>query len=136
MRILLAIPLLAALGVGFVAAEAQRAEGNRFAARYAEAEAAESAGRYSLAADLFADAAGYRDADDRAIAAQDAYDSAVSAGAAALDAGRYDEAITLLDPLARLHPGDREIAALLAQAHTKRMDSLLASAEDAPIPQH
>jgi Tol biopolymer transport system component len=131
MRILLAIPLLAALGVGFVAAEAQRAEENRFAARYAEAEAAEGAGRYSQAAALFTDAAGYRDADARAIAAQDAYVAALSAGAEALDAGRFDEAIALLDPLARQHPGDAEIAALLAQAHTNRVNALMASAEDA-----
>jgi len=131
MRIILAVPLLAALCVGFVATEAQRSEEDRFAARYAAAEAAEGAGRYSLAAELFADATGYRDADARAIAAQNAYDSALSAGAAALDAGRYDEAIALLDPLARQHPGDHEITALLAQAHANRMSSLMASAEDA-----
>lgn len=131
MRILLTIPLLAALGVGFVAAGAQRTEENRFAARYAEAEAAERAGRFALAAQLFADAAGYRDADARAITAQESYGATIGAGAAALDAGRYDDAITLLDPLARQHPGDREVAALLAQAHADRMNALLASAEDA-----
>ncbi|MBA3415418.1 MAG: PD40 domain-containing protein, partial [Chloroflexia bacterium] len=104
-----------------------------FAARYTAAEAAEAAGRYALAADLFVDAAGYRDADARAASAQGAYDAAVSAGGTALDAGRYDEAIALLDPLSLQHPGDREITALLVQAHADRHAGLVAGAEDAMV---
>ena len=130
-RTLLTIPVVAALAVGFVAAEAQRAEEDRFASRYDAAEAAEAEGRFALAADLFGDAAGYEDAEARVVSARSAYDTAVDAGAAALDAGRYDEAISLLDPLAFQHPSDREIAALLTQAHRERYSGLIAGAEDA-----
>lgn len=129
--LLVAVPLLALLAVVGLVRQAERAELARF---YARAEAAAAVGDYETALDAFAAAAGYGDADARRDAlaaslapARDAYDR----GVAALGAGRYDEAVALLDPVVARLPGHREAADLLAEARRLLAADLLQRADAA-----
>jgi Tol biopolymer transport system component len=120
--------IVALLGTGFARYQTDQA---RSAERYAQAEAAEAAGRYTAAADLFAEAGDYRDAEARRATALATYRSIYLDAAAALDAGRYDEAIELLLPLARRFPGQSDAHLLLAQARAAREQALRAAADSA-----
>jgi len=120
LRVLALVPLLAALAA---AGGYYRAESAAPAARFAEAQAAEAAGRYEDALDAYAAAGDFGDAAARrAVLAADlaALRSASRASAAALDAGRPDEAIALLAPVVRALPGDAAAVGLLAHARERQ----------------
>jgi Tol biopolymer transport system component len=120
--------IVALLAAGFARYQADQ---TRAAEWYAQAEDAEAAGRYTAAADLFAAAGDYRDAEARRAAALATYRSIYLDAAAALDAGRYDEAIELLLPLARRFPGESDATLLLAQARAAREQALRDAADAA-----
>ena len=102
LRLLYLIPVLVLLSGGATAAARFRADQAALADRYAEAAAAAAAGHHPEAAAAFAALPGYRDADARraeALAALAPYRDAYLDGIAALDAGRFDEAIDRLVPV-------------------------------------
>ena len=122
-RLLYLVPVLALLTAGGVAADRYRSTQADQAAWYARAEAAVAAGHHANAAEAFANAGGYRDAEERhaaALAALAPYRAAYLDGAAALDAGHHDEAIAALLPVARDLPGYADAAALLERARAAR----------------
>lgn len=121
---MLILPVVAALGTAGTVAALYRADQAEQAGWYATAEAAEAAGRSGEAAGAFAAAGGYRDADARRAAILGPHAAAVDAAAAALDAGRYDEAIGLLTPAVAAVPDDAEAALLLEQARAARVADL------------
>lgn len=129
LRMLIVVPLVVGLGIPVTAAAVHQAERSRLADRYERAQAAEAAGQYPAAADLYADASGYRDADARRLAALAAYDTALGTVTSYLDTGRFDEAISFLDTLSAQLPGDAEVAALIVQAHASRHAALLDQGE-------
>ena len=130
-RAVAVLPLVVALGLVLGGLGWYRVEQDRLAGWYARAEAAEAAGYYTQAADLFGKAEGYRDATARRGAALAAYRAVYLQASAALDAGRYDEAIALLVPLARRFPGESDATLLLAQARDAREAALRAEADAA-----
>ena len=101
---------------------------------YARAAAAEAAGRLPEAIEAYEAANGYKDAEARrsAVVTKLApYREAHAAGVAALDAGRYDDAIASLLPVARELPTYEHAALLLAQARTAREADLRRQMETA-----
>src|SRR5687767_7248412 len=107
--LLVAVPPLAALAVGAGYRQATRAD---LADAYARAGAAAAAGRFEEALDAYAAAGDYGDAAARR-AALDArlqpQRSAYLAGVAALDAGRYDQAVAALLPVVRDLPDRKSV---------------------------
>jgi tetratricopeptide (TPR) repeat protein len=134
LRLLYLLPILALLSGGATAAARYRADRVALAERYAAAVAAATAGRHPEAAAGFAALPGYRDADARraaALAAVAPYRDAYLDGVAALDAGRFDEAIARLLPVARDLPGYEDAVARLADARRLRADVLRREADAA-----
>jgi Tol biopolymer transport system component len=130
-RVVTLLPPVLALAIVLSGLVRYQAEQTRAAERYAAAEAAEAAGHYSAAAELFAAAGDYRDAEQRRAAALATYRTIYLDAAAALDAGRYDEAVALLLPLARRFPGESDATLLLAQARAAWEGSLRQRADEA-----
>ena len=129
-----AVPLLVLVFSGLIVAARYRAGQADLAVWYARAEAAAAAGRHAEAADAFAAAGGYRDAEARrgaAAAALVPYRAAYLDGLAALDAGRHDDAIAALLPVVRDLPDYADAAALLDRARAARADGLRHQADAA-----
>ncbi len=108
------------LGVSAAFGAEYRAEQAERARWYACADEAAATGHPAVALAAYASAAGYRDAEARRADILAPYQDAVRQGRAALDAQRYDEAITLLTPVARDLPADQEARTLLEQARAGR----------------
>ena len=130
-RVAVLLPPLLIVGLLVAGFARYQAGQTRAAEWYAQAEAAVAAGRYTAAADLFAAAGDYRDAEARRATALATYRSIYLDAAAALDGGRYDEAIALLLPLARRFPGESDATLLLAQARAAREQALRDAADSA-----
>ena len=129
LRRALAVAPLVALVV--LAVLAFRAEQERDARRYREAEAAVATGRYPVAIEAFSAAGGYRDAPERRddlIAALAPHRAATAGAALALAAGNHDAAIAALLPVVRALPRDEEAPRLLAEARRALAAALLAAA--------
>ena len=127
LRLLYLVPIVALVGGGGVGAERYRA-GQAELARWSERGlTASAAGAYPEAIEAFTAADGYRDADARHAAATEAlapYHVAYLDGLAALDAGRFDDAIASLLPVARDLPGYHDASGSLATARLGRLASL------------
>src|SRR5262249_48265352 len=98
------------------------------AVAYQRAEAAEAAGDYLAAIDAFQKAAGYRDAAQRRAGVLDRlvpYRDAYFAGVAALENGRYEDAIVALLPVVRDLPTYEDAAFLLERARNAWHDELV-----------
>ncbi|HEY7030105.1 MAG TPA: hypothetical protein VH482_02195 [Thermomicrobiales bacterium] len=131
-RALTIVPLLLILTAGGTVAARYRSERSGLAAAYARAERALAAGDYDTAIAEFARAGSYRDAAGRRAATQAElapYRDAYYDGAAALDAGRYDDATAALLPVARAIPTYHDVLALLDEARRRRDDGLSREAE-------
>jgi Tol biopolymer transport system component len=116
-------------GIGF---DRYRSDRAAQAVAYERAAAAESAGRLDEAIVAYGEARGYRDADERQAAARAAlapYRAAYLDGVAALESGRYEEAITLLVPVVRDLPDYEDAAIRLEEAREQRRLALLKRAE-------
>jgi dipeptidyl aminopeptidase/acylaminoacyl peptidase len=135
-RTLSIVPLVALLVTGAVGTDRYRDDRAALAAAYDRGAEAEAAGRLDEAIVAYGRAGGYRDADARrasVLAALAPYRTAYLEGLAALDAGRFDEAIAFLAPVVRYLPNYEDAAARLAEARARRSEALLARAEDAEI---
>jgi Tol biopolymer transport system component len=109
-----------------------RSEQSTLAASYHRAEVALAAGDYDGAISAFAQAGTYRDAAHRRLVTQAEiapYRDAYFDGAAAFDAGRYDDAIAALLPIARAYPTYKDVLTLLATARDQRARDLTRDAE-------
>jgi Tol biopolymer transport system component len=127
-------PIVVLLVIGGLGLERYRNDLAVQAAAYDRALAAEAAGRLDEAIVAYGEAGGYQDADVRraaVVAALAPYRTAYLDGVAALDAGRFDEAITLLVPVVRDLPDYEDAAARLAEARERRRFALVARVEEA-----
>jgi Tol biopolymer transport system component len=133
-RLLSVVPLVVLLVMGGIGVDRYRSDRAALAAAYDRAAAAESAGRLDEAIVAYGEARGYRDADARraaALAALAPYRSAYLDGVAALESGRFDEAIALLVPVVRDLPHYEDAAVRLAAARERRRLALLDLVEEA-----
>ncbi|HKG24223.1 MAG TPA: hypothetical protein VKB09_01175 [Thermomicrobiales bacterium] len=137
-RTLSLVPVILVLTAGGAVGARYRSEQSALASSYDRAVRALAAGDYDTAVSAFAQAGDYRDAADRRLATlteigphRDAYYD----GAAALDAGRYDDAIAALLPVARALPTYRDVLALLDEARRRR-DRDLARAAEVAVARH
>ncbi|MEA2596222.1 MAG: TolB protein [Thermomicrobiales bacterium] len=133
-RVLYLLPVLAVLVATTQFVDGARARQRMLTAAYGRAQAAEAAGDYLEAIDAYADAAGYRDAMERraAVVARLApYRDAYFVGVTALEAGRYDEAITAFLPIVRDLPTFEDAAYLLEQARTAQKEDLIRKVDQA-----
>jgi Tol biopolymer transport system component len=131
-RALTLVPLLLILAVGGTVGARYRSERSGLAAAYDGAERALAADDYETAIADFARAGSYRDAAGRRVAVQAElapYRNAYYDGVAALDAGRYDDAIAALLPVARDLPTYHDVLALLEDARRRRASDLDHDAE-------
>ncbi len=131
-RSLLMLPLVLAVVAGGVVAGRLRWEQAGSAAAYARAEHALAAGDYEAAITAFGEAGGFRDAPVRraeAIATVAPYRAAYHDGIAALDAGRYAEAIATLLPVAQALPGYEDVLDRLEEARDHQEIALARQAE-------
>ena len=131
-RALTIVPVIVLLTAGGTVAARYRTERAALAAAYERAERALAAGDYDAAISNFAQAGTYRDAVARRAATQAEfapYRDAYFDGAAALESGRYDEAIATLLPVARAVPSYADVLALLDEACTERDGELARDAE-------
>lgn len=126
------LPLILVITAGGAVGARYRSEQSTLAASYERAERALAAGDYDTAISAFAQAGDYRDAAARRLATlteiaphRDAYYD----GAAALDAGRYDDAIAALLPVARALPTYEDVITLLAEARRQRDRGLARTVE-------
>jgi len=109
-----------------------RSERASLAAAYHRGEEAIARGDVDAAVSAFALAGSYRDAAHRRESIQDdvaPLRNAYYDGAAALDAGRYDEAIAALLPVARAMPTYENVLTLLEEARYQRASELARDAE-------
>ncbi|MEA2527327.1 MAG: TolB protein [Thermomicrobiales bacterium] len=131
-RALTLVPLVLVLTAGGTVAARYHSERSGLAAAYDRAERALAAGDYDAAIAAFAQAGSYRDAPGRRGATQRElapYRDAYYDGAAALDAGRYDDAIAALLPVARALPMYHDVLSLLDEARAQRDGDLARDAE-------
>ena len=133
-RVLHLIPVVALLTVAGLGLERYREDRATLAAAYERAAEAEAAGRLDEAIVEYGRAGGYRDADARraaAVAALTPYRTGYLDGIAALDSGRFDEAIALLVPIVRDLPDYEDAAERLAEARQRWYQALLVTAGEA-----
>ena len=131
-RALSLVPVILVLTAGGAVGARYRSEQSTLAASYDRAERALAAGDYDAAISAFAQAGTYRDAADRRLATQTEiapFRDAYYDGAAAFDAGRYDDAIAALLPIARAYPTYKDVLSLLAIARDQRTRDLNRDAE-------
>ena len=134
LRLLTVLPIVVLLLTGTLGVDRYRDDRAALAEAYDRGVEAETAGRLDEAIVYYGRAGGFRDADVRrasAAAALAPYRTAYLDGVAALDAGRYDEAIALLVPVVRTLPAYQDAAARLAEARERRRVALLAAAGEA-----
>jgi hypothetical protein len=118
------VVLLILAGSGFYRYRADQAHE---AGAYARGRSALAAGAYPAAITDFGAAGDYQDAEAQraaAVAKLEPYRIAYLNGIAALDAGRYDDAITALQSVVDDLPNYEDAPALLKRAHQQRDDQL------------
>lgn len=128
------LPVLALASVLGLALARDRADTARAADAYLRGERALAAGDPEAAMIAFAAAGGHRDARDRAAEAEAALApsrTAYEAGLAALDGGRFRQAIDLLLPVAAASPGLDDVTERLADARRLEADRLRREADAA-----
>lgn len=133
-RIVYGLPLLAiALGAVIVAAHLW-GERRALADRYQVATSAERRGDLVAAEAGFASAAGYRDARERTAQMRERlrpYDAAYRSALAAIDDGRFTDAIDTLVPIVRDLPDYPDASALLVEARDRQATAAIADADRA-----
>lgn len=126
------VPLVLVLTAGGVVGLRYRSERASLAVAYQRGEQAIASGDIDAAVSAFALAGSYRDAASRRESIQDdvaPLRNAYFDGAAALEAGRYDEAIAALLPVARAMPNYEDVLTLLEEARQLRVTELTRHAE-------
>jgi Tol biopolymer transport system component len=130
--VLALVPLFLVLTAGGTIGIRYRSERSSLAAAYHRGEDAIASGDVNTAVSAFALAGSYRDAASRRESIQNEVaplQNAYYDGAAALDAGRYDEAIAALLPVARAMPTYEDVLTLLDEARHQRASELARDAE-------